>query len=75
MNPHEALRAAVTGRIERGEAEPIVEVRDPSSVTCPNCQARPARPCTSPTDFGRNPVTWFHTAREDAAKDQSWDEE
>jgi hypothetical protein len=73
--PLARLRHHVTGAIERGEAEPIVEVPSPITVTCPNCQAKPGRPCTQPTNLGRHPVSWFHTAREDAVKDESWEAE
>lgn len=35
---------------------------------CPNCNAAPGEPCTSPTDNGRTPVTYVHFAREEAAR-------
>jgi len=37
-------------------------------VTCPNCHAPAGEPCTQPTDTGRNPVKWFHDAREALAQ-------
>lgn len=46
----------------------IAEVPMPLTVSCPNCQAAPGQPCTQPTDMGRKAVTWFHIAREDAAR-------
>lgn len=36
-------------------------------VSCPNCQAPQGVSCTRPTITGRRDVSWFHTAREDAA--------
>lgn len=41
---------------------------DPRLVACPNCNAQPGYPCTQPTDDARTPVSWFHLAREGAAR-------
>lgn len=44
----------------------MTDVR-PIQVTCPTCNAQPWKPCTVPTNVSRREVTWFHTAREEAA--------
>lgn len=36
-------------------------------VACPTCRAQPWETCTQPSNTGRNPVTWFHDSRRDAA--------
>lgn len=39
------------------------------AVSCPNCQAKPGEPCTQPTDTGRRPVAFVHSARITAFED------
>ena len=34
---------------------------------CPTCHAPVGEPCTQPTDIGRKPVKWIHSARLDLA--------
>ena len=38
------------------------------NMRCPNCNAAPGEPCTTPSDNGRKPVTYVHFAREEAAR-------
>ena len=35
---------------------------------CTACGATPGQRCTQPTNTGRRPVTWFHSARTDLAE-------
>lgn len=44
---------------------------NPIDVYCPNCQAKPGDPCTSPTSTGRNQIKTFHVSRESSAANQT----
>lgn len=41
---------------------------DDRKVACPACQVPAGEPCTAPTEKGRRPVTWTHSARTEARK-------
>jgi hypothetical protein len=46
-----------------------------SEFVCPNCNAQPGQPCTTPTINSREPVRWFHLSRERLAKEQSYEDQ
>lgn len=55
----------------RGRGYSVDKLSGPLSKFCPNCQAKPGQPCSTPTDTGRRDVRsdWFHYARRDVAND------
>lgn len=41
----------------------------PEQVSCPACFVPKNEPCTVPTDTSRKKVSWFHSARIQAAEE------
>lgn len=71
MDRAEDADADGDGVIPDGIVPPYVQERLRTiRRSCPVCQAKPFEPCTIPTNTGREPVRWFHLARESDIDDQ-----